>query len=231
VAKLLVVEDDRAILETIAFNLERDGHEIVTASNGASGLRLAREQDPALIILDLMLPGMHGLDVCRLVREEQATPIIILTARDTEQERIDGLDLGADDYLTKPFSMRELRARVAALLRRDQLSRGAAAQVVEGERLEADDLVLDVGKHELTKRGVVVALRPREFTLLEYLMRHAGQVMSRDRILEAVWGYTYAGETRTVDVHVRWLREKIEDQPSAPRHIVTVRSFGYRFDP
>ncbi|MEZ4501094.1 MAG: response regulator transcription factor [Dehalococcoidia bacterium] len=230
-AKLLVVEDDRAILETIAFNLERDGHEIVTASNGASGLRLAREQDPALIILDLMLPGMHGLDVCRLVREEQATPIIILTARDTEQERIDGLDLGADDYLTKPFSMRELRARVSALLRRDQLSRGAAAQVVEGERLEADDLVLDVGKHELTKRGAVVALRPREFTLLEYLMRHAGQVMSRDRILEAVWGYTYAGETRTVDVHVRWLREKIEDQPSAPRHIVTVRSFGYRFDP
>ena len=230
-ARVLVVEDDRAILEAIAFNLERDGHELVTAADGATGLRLAREQAPALIILDLMLPGMHGLDVCRLVRAEQSTPIIILTARDTEQERVEGLDVGADDYLAKPFSMRELRARVAALLRRDQMSRDAAARSAGGERLEGGDLVLDVGKHELTKDGAVVALRPREFTLLEYLMRNAGHVMSRDRILEAVWGYTYAGETRTVDVHVRWLREKVEVNPSEPRHIVTVRSFGYRFDP
>ena len=180
-----------------------------------------------------MLPRMSGLDVCRLIRNEQPVPILILTARDSEQDVISGLDLGADDYVTKPFSMRELRARVNSLLRRDGLSRdaGPRADGPPVDVLAAGNLVLDVGRHEVRKAGAEVTLRPREFLLLEYLMRHPGQVLSRDLILERVWGYTYAGESRTVDVHVRWLREKLEDEPSSPRHIETVRGFGYRFTP
>jgi DNA-binding response OmpR family regulator len=232
-ARVLVVEDDATLLDAVAYNLQRDGHEVSTAADGVTGLAMAREEHPDLIVLDLMLPRMSGLDVCRLVRNEQPVPVLILTARDSEQDVVSGLDMGADDYVTKPFSMRQLRARVNALLRRDVLSRGAGPRE-EGQAadvLTAGDLVVDIGKHEVRKGGVEVALRPREFLLLEYLMRHPGQVLSRDLILERVWGYTYAGESRTVDVHVRWLREKLEDEPSNPRHIETVRGFGYRFTP
>jgi two-component system OmpR family response regulator len=232
-AVVLVVEDDATLLDAVAYNLQRDGHQVHTAADGVLGLAMAREEHPDLIVLDLMLPRMSGLDVCRLVRNEQPVPILILTARDSEQDVISGLDLGADDYVTKPFSMRELRSRVNALLRRDGLSRDAGPRedAPNGDVLVAGDLVVDVGKHEVSKGGMAVTLRPREFLLLEYLMRHPGQVLSRDLILERVWGYTYAGESRTVDVHVRWLREKLEDEPSAPRHIETVRGFGYRFAP
>jgi len=227
---VLIVEDDPTILDTVAYNLGRDGHEVLTAEDGAVGLELARAQQPDLVLLDVMLPGMSGLDVCRILREEQSVPILMLTARDAEADKIQGLDLGADDYITKPFSMRELRARVTSALRRDQLSREAGAeQRIEGDSLEGGDISIDMVAHEVTVRGEQVTLRPREFELLEYLMRHPGQALSREMILESVWGYSYGGETRTVDVHVRWLREKVELDPARPEHIQTVRSVGYKF--
>lgn len=228
--RVLVVEDDATLLDAIAYNLERDGHAVTTAIDGVAGLNLAREQHPDLLVLDLMLPRMSGLDVCRLLRKEQTLPIIVVTARDAEQDVISGLDMGADDYMTKPFSMRELRARVSALLRRDHLSKGSrgSREDESGEVLTAGPIRVDVGRHTVTKNGVEVELRPREFKLLEYLMRHPGQVLSRDHLLEHVWGYSFAGETRTVDVHMRWLREKLEDSASQPRFLQTVRGFGYR---
>jgi len=227
---VLVVEDDPTILDTVAYNLGRDGNHVLTAADGVVGLELARAQHPDLVLLDIMLPGMSGLDLCRILRQEQTVPILMLTARDAEADKIQGLDLGADDYITKPFSMRELRARVTSALRRDQLSREAGAeQRVESDTLEGGGIILDIVAHEVTVRGAPVALRPREFELLEYLMRHPGQALSRGMILESVWGYSYAGETRTVDVHVRWLREKVESNPAAPAHIQTVRSVGYKF--
>jgi two-component system OmpR family response regulator len=229
---VLIVEDDPNILDTVAFNLERDGHEVLRASDGVSGLQLAREQTPDLVVLDVMLPRMSGLDVCRILREEQSVPILMLTARDSEADTVQGLDLGADDYVTKPFSMRELRARVTSALRRDRLSRGAGAEP-DGvaEVLTGGEIELDLWSHEARLGGEVVELRPREFALMEYLMRHPGQALSREMILESVWGYSYAGETRTVDVHVRWLREKLEADPARPVHIQTVRSVGYKFVP
>jgi DNA-binding response OmpR family regulator len=178
---------------------------------------------------------MSGLDVCRILRDETPVPILMLTARDAEADVVQGLDLGADEYVTKPFSMRELRARVTSMLRRDRISRqagpGQAGEEGASEVLSAGNLVLSPSSHELLRDGVAVALRPREFALLEFLMRHPGQVFTRDVILEKVWGLTYPGETRTVDVHVRWIREKIEDDPSNPVHLMTVRSVGYKFAP
>ena len=229
---VLVVEDDRAILDAVAYNLRREGHTVVTAGDGVEGLRLAREHEPDVIVLDIMLPRMSGLDVCRMVREERPVPIVMLTARDSERDKIAGLDIGADDYVTKPFSMSELIARVHALLRRDRLSREAAERASgHAPVLEGGGITLDTLAHEVRKDAVEVALRPKEYELLEYLMRHAGQALSRDQILEAVWDYSYTGETRTVDVHVRWLREKVESDASAPAHIVTVRGVGYKFVP
>lgn len=234
-ARVLVVEDDQAIRETIAFNLQRDGYEVATAEDGVAGLDAARAERPDLVVLDVMLPRMSGLDVCRLLREETPIPILMLTARDAEADVVQGLELGADEYVTKPFSMRELRARVASLLRRDRMSRdaGPAADATTNgdEVLVAGRLQLSVARHELLKDGEPVSLRPREFGLLEFLMRNPGQAFTRDVILEQVWGLTYPGETRTVDVHVRWLREKIEDDPSRPEHLLTVRSVGYKFQP
>jgi DNA-binding response OmpR family regulator len=231
VSTILVVEDDPAILETVSYNLRREGHEVVTAADGQTGLRLARESDPDLIVLDLMLPRMSGVDVCRVVRAERSVPIIMLTARDDEADKLVGLEAGADDYVTKPFSMRELMARVHAQLRRDRLSRTAATPAAGGATLTAGALALDTVAHEVRRDGAVVAMRPKEFDLLEYLMRHPGQALSREQILEAVWGYSYPGETRTVDVHIRWLREKLEAEPAQPEHITTVRGLGYKFVP
>lgn len=230
---MLVVEDDSAILDAVAYNLKRDGHDVLTSGDGLDGLRLAREEDPDLIVLDLMLPRMSGLDVCRIVRAEKAVPILMLTARDTEVDKVVGLEIGADDYLTKPFSMRELMARVNAALRRDRMSReaGTAVHATRPETLEGGDIVLSISAHEARRAGELVPLRPKEFELLEYLMRHPGQVLTREMILESVWGYSYGGETRTVDVHIRWLREKLEADPAHPVHIQTVRSFGYKFVP
>ena len=228
-ARLLVVEDDAAILESVAYSLEREGHEVIRAADGVSALELSRTADPDLIVLDLMLPRMSGLDVCRAVREERPAPIVVLTARDSEADTVTGLGLGADDYVTKPFSMRELTARVAAALRRDGLSRAAGGGPARGAVLRGGGIELDADAREVARDGEPVALRPKEFDLLEYLMRHPGRALSRDLILERVWGYEYAGGTRTVDVHVRWLREKLERDPSSPRRLTTVRGVGYKF--
>ena len=232
---VLVVEDDRAILDAVAYSLGRDGHEVLTAEDGVDALAVARERHPDAMVLDVMLPRMSGLDVCRILRAELPVSILLLTARDSEADRVQGLDLGADDYLTKPFSMRELRARVASMLRRDEISRAAGPHHLGGggapAPLTAGDLTLHETQHEVRRGGALVAVRPREFKLLAYLMRHPGQVLSREQILQEVWELSYPGETRTVDVHVRWLREKFEDDPSQPRHIQTVRGFGYRFVP
>ena len=229
-ARVLVVEDDAAILETVAYNLGREGHDVITAADGVSGLQLSRETEPDLIVLDLMLPRMSGLDVCRVVREERPVPILMLTARAAEGDKIAGLDLGADDYMTKPFSMQELVARVGAILRRDRISREAAGGVTGGT-LRGGGIELRPDAREVRRDGEVVRLRPKEFDLLECLMRHPRQVLTRDRILEQVWGYEFGGGTRTVDVHMRWLRQKLEAAPSKPQHLVTVRTVGYKFVP
>ncbi len=229
---VLVVEDDPAILDAIAYNLEADGHAVLRAADGVAGLESARAEHPDLVVLDVMLPRMSGLDVCRVLRAEQTVPILMLTARTGEADKVQGLDLGADDYVTKPFSMRELRARVSSLLRRDRLSREAGTDDREtSTRVTGAGITLDAGRHEVLRDGAPIALRPREFQLLEFLMRHPGQALTREMILESVWGFSYAGETRTVDVHVRWLREKLEVDPARPEHIQTVRGVGYKFVP
>jgi DNA-binding response OmpR family regulator len=229
---VLLVEDDATILDTVAYNLKREGHNVVTAADGLEGLRLSREVEPDLLVLDLMLPRMSGLDVCRIVRTERPVPILMLTARDSEVDKVVGLELGADDYVTKPFSMRELMARVNAALRRDRISRDAGSTDADAaETIEGGGIVLDITAHEARLDGRLVQLRPKEFDLLQYLMRHPGQVLTREMILDAVWGYSYGGETRTVDVHIRWLREKLEADPGHPVHITTVRSVGYKFVP
>ena len=231
-ATVLIVEDDRAILDAVAYNLERDGHEVLTAADGVEGLELARKQPPDLVVLDIMLPRMSGIEVCRLLRQEQRVPILMLTARDSETSRVEGLQIGADDYITKPFSMRELRARVESALRRDRLSRQSGREQADtAQLLSGGDLAMDIARHEVRKAGRLVALRPREFELLAQLMRHPDRVLTREQIVETVWGYEYLGGSRTVDVHVRWLREKLEDDPSRPEHLVTVRNFGYKFVP
>jgi len=221
--RILIVEDDVVIQQALAINLRREGYDVVSAYDGAAGLHMAREQRPDLVILDLMLPKLDGLSVARALRQEGDTPIIMLTARGGEVDRIVGLESGADDYVTKPFSSGELLARVRAVLRR--APRRAA------EKLESGDLSLDLIRRRATLRGEELTLRHKEFNLLAELMRNQGVVLSRDLLMERVWGYDYSGDTsRTVDVHIRWLREKIEADPSDPRRIQTVRGIGYRFE-
>jgi DNA-binding response OmpR family regulator len=244
--KILVVEDDATLQETLVYNLERQGYEVVATDNGRSALTLARSQQPDLIILDIMLPGIDGFEVCRILRKEISIPILMLTARTEEVDRVVGLEMGADDYLIKPFGMRELLARVKALLRRVQLVReeiaakqaeqtvpvnnGCDHSVIHAPLLVFDSLTIDQNRHEVRLDNNPIRLRPKEFELLAFLARHKGMALSRDLILERVWGWTFDGNSRTVDVHVRWLREKIEDDPGNPQRIVTVRSIGYRFD-
>ena len=234
---ILVVEDDAALRDTIVYNLRADGYETLAAADGAQALELARRPAVALVILDIMLPRVSGLDVCRQLRARSETadlPIMMLTARAEESDIVVGLELGADDYVTKPFSWSEARARVRALLRRGRGAGGAQAALndpsaVENETLEAGDLRIDVARREVTRRGVAITLPARLFELLVYLVRYRGTVLTRGRLLERVWGYDYVGDTRTVDVHVRWLREKLEDDPANPQLIQTVRGVGYRY--
>lgn len=231
--KVLVVEDESTLLETLSYNLERQGYEVHTAKNGNKALKEARRVHPDLIILDLMLPGMDGLEVCRILRQEMAVPILMLTARTDEVDKIVGLEVGADDYMTKPFSMRELMARTKALLRRERLIREELASqggVVASNQMTFGDLVIDEDRREVRLAGKPLHLKPKEFELLQFLARQKGIVLSRSLILERVWGWNYDGGSRTVDVHVRWLREKIEPDPANPVRIVTVRGVGYRFD-
>jgi DNA-binding response OmpR family regulator len=231
--RILIVEDEPILQETLAYNLTRQGFLVETAGDGLRGLELARRTQPDLILLDIMLPGMDGFEVCRIIRQEMNVPILMLTARDDEIDRVIGLEIGADDYITKPFSMRELMARVKAQLRRVRLLRQEAETPVEAspkEILRFGNLALDLTRREVTLSDQVLALKPKEFELLLYLARHRGQALSRELILEEVWGWNYRGGSRTVDVHVRWLRAKLELDPANPTRIVTVRSVGYRFE-
>jgi DNA-binding response OmpR family regulator len=222
---ILVVDDEATLVATIKYNLEREGYLVVTAGDGESALSTARECRPDLILLDLMMPRLSGLVVTRILRRETTVPILILTARESETDRVVGLEIGADDYVTKPFGMRELLARVHALLRRS--AQGVPAE--EGE-LRSGDLHIDLRSREVARNSHKLALKPKELDLLAFLVRHRGRAFTREELLSQVWGYDFAGDSRTVDVHIRWLREKIEEQPGRPSRLVTVRGVGYRFD-
>ena len=231
--KVLIVEDEPTLLETLEYNLARQGYQIHTATDGLKALEVARQEQPDVIVLDIMLPGLDGLEVCRILRQEMNVPILMLTARAEELDRVLGLEMGADDYLTKPFSMRELLARVKALLRRVRLIREEVAAedgAVSARKLAFGDLTIDLARREVLLQGEALHLKPKEYELLVFLARNRGMVLSRDLILERVWGWDYDGGSRTVDVHVCWLREKIEPDPARPIRIVTVRGAGYRFE-
>ena len=226
-ARVLIIEDDPNVAEVVARYLEREGYHVEIAVDGLAGLRRALVEPPDLVVLDLMLPSMGGLEVCRRLREAAPVPVIMLTARGEEADRIAGLEFGADDYVAKPFSPRELTARVKAVLRR---ATGPLVTVPEPTVLRAGDLELDVVVHEARLGGQLVPLTVKEFDLLAHLMRHPRRAFRREELLEQVWGFAY-GDTSTVTVHVRRLREKIEADPSAPRHVCTVWGVGYRFEP
>jgi len=231
---ILIVEDETSLQETLAYNLEKQGYTVEAVGDGRSALDAARRLKPDLIVLDIMLPELDGFEVCRILREEMSTPILMLTARDDEIDRVVGLEVGADDYLTKPFSMRELMARVKAQLRRSRLIREELARV--GETVPAQDVLsfgnlsLNLTRGEALLDDQPLALKPQEYDLLVFFGQHRGQLLSREFILERVWGWDYIGDSRTVDVHVRWLRQKIEPDPAHPARIVTVRGGGYRFE-
>jgi DNA-binding response OmpR family regulator len=221
---ILVVDDEPTLRETLAEALDADGFRVVTAADGSEALLRFREHHPDLVVLDLMLPELSGVEVCRILRRESGVPILMLTAKSSEIDKVLGLELGADDYVTKPFSLRELTARIRALLRRTE------QPVVEGPAtVTLGDLTVDLAGHRLLRDGAPVPLKPKVFELLAFLLLHPGQVFSREQLLEQVWGYDYAGETRTVDVHVHWLRTAIEPEPAAPTLIQTVRGVGYVF--
>ncbi len=229
--KILVVEDDLTLQETLVYNLTHQGYTVVTASDGNSAVDTTKKEKPDLILLDIMLPGMDGFEVCRIIRKELNTPILMLTARDDEIDRVVGLEVGADDYLTKPFSMRELIARVKALLRRARIiQEDQQFQSTQKKHFVFDDLSIDQVRREVKVKDRIIDLRPKELDLLIYFAENKGQVLSREQILKTVWGWDYFGDSRTVDVHVRWLREKIEVDPADPQRIITLRSAGYRFD-
>jgi DNA-binding response OmpR family regulator len=240
--KILIVDDETILLETIAYNLEQAGYQVATAADGASALEAARKEKPDLVILDIMLPEMDGLEVCRQLRREDATattPIMMLTAKTDEIDKVVGLEVGADDYVTKPFGRRELLARVRALLRRADYAppshegrngQDAATESARANReLVAGPLRIDLAGRRVHCRGQELELQPKQFDLLTYLVRNRGTVLTRDQLLHNVWGYDYVGDTRTVDVHIRWLREKLEEDPANPRLIQTVRGVGYCF--
>ncbi|MCE2850506.1 MAG: response regulator [Roseiflexaceae bacterium] len=223
---ILLVEDDATLAETLRYNLEREGYAVISASDGVTALEYARQRQPDIVVLDVMLPRLDGFSVCRMLRKESAMPIIMLTARQDEVDRIAGLELGADDYLTKPFSVGELLARIRAILRRSDRS----ASTVERDILHIGVIKLDVGSRRIWRDDTEIQLSQKEFDLLACLMRNRGLALSRDVLLERVWGFDYVGDGRTVDVHIRWLREKVEQDPSNPVYLQTVRGIGYRFD-
>ena len=221
--RILLVDDERPIVESLRYALEKEGYEVVEAFDGSEALDLARAKSPDLVLLDIMLPGMSGFEVCRVLRKESAVPILMLTARSDEPDRVVGLDLGADDYITKPFSIREVLARVRAALRRSQ------AGVAATEVLQSGDLVMDLARHEVKVAEQRVQLPPRQFDLLRAFLSSPGRVLTREMLLRGVWGYDFGGEDRTVDVHVRWLRRKLLDAGSRVA-IETVRGVGYKLE-
>ena len=234
-SKILIVDDDKNLLEVIKYNLEKDGCSVVLAEDGTQAIEIAHREKPNLIILDVMLPGIDGFEVCRILRKEMSVPILMLSAKTDEIDKVVGLELGADDYITKPFSVRELMARVRAALRRresneqhtlsNKLKETNGNLIIKGHGLEVDTV-----RHQVSLKGSVLNLTPKEFELLAFLMRYKGQVFNREQLMEKVWGYTFEGSKRTVDVHIRWLRQKIEDNPDTPKILVTVIGFGYKFE-
>jgi len=220
-----VVEDESALAHAISYNLGREGYAVVTAEDGEAGLAQFRAERPSLVILDLMLPKLSGLDVCRVIRAESQVPIVILTAKDSEVDKVTGLELGADDYVTKPFSMRELISRVRAHLRRAATEPATLAP----DRLTGGPVELDPERHEVSVRGEAVPMPPKEFELLELLLARRGRLLTREFLIDELWGVDYVGDTRTLDVHVKRLRQKIEADPHRPSHLLTVRGLGYKF--
>lgn len=234
--KILVVEDEPSLQETLVYNLKKQGYIIEAVGDGLLAVEAARKNVPDLVILDIMLPGIDGFEICKILRKEMSVPILMLTARDDEIDRVVGLEVGADDYLTKPFSMRELMARVKAQLRRTQIIRDELEKIKTNGQEESHkilafgDLAIDLTRREVTLGIQVLPLKPQEYNLLVFFAKHRGQMLSREFILERVWGWEYIGDSRTVDVHVRWLRQRIEKDSANPKRIVTVRGGGYRFE-
>jgi DNA-binding response OmpR family regulator len=222
---ILVVDDEPTLRETLAENLEVEGFRVVTAVDGRAALDRFHDSAPDLIILDLMLPELSGIEVCRAIRRESGVPILMLTARESELDKVVGLELGADDYVTKPFSLRELLARVRALMRRSERQAPPDATA----NVELGRVQVDLAGHRILRDGQPLPVKPKAFELLAFLLRNPGQVFTRDQLLEHVWGYDYAGETRTVDVHIHWLRGQVEADPSKPEFLHTVRGVGYVF--
>jgi len=223
---ILVVEDEPSIAAAVSYNLEREGFDVVIARDGSAGLVQFRSVKPALVLLDLMLPAMSGLDLCRTIRSESTVPIIVLTAKDSEADKVLGLELGADDYVTKPFSIRELTSRVRAQLRRVSMPHDADTGTLT---LNGGPVVVDPARHEVSVRGKVAPMTPKEFAILELLMERKGRLLTREFIIDEVWGPEYFGEMKTLDVHIKRIREKIEDDPHNPVLICTVRGIGYKF--
>ncbi len=232
-SKVLIVEDDQALLSVLRYNFSKEGYDVATAVDGVHALEAARSEKPELIVLDIMLPKLDGLDVCRILRKEMRVPIIMLTAKTEEIDKVVGLEIGADDYVTKPFSTRELLARVRAMLRRTEMLKQDASSL-SGEpspsAIKVGDLEVDLAHHRVSLGSSILDVSPKEFDLLAFLVGNRGRVFSRDRLLEKVWGYDYAGDTRTVDVHIRWLRQKVEVDAAHPKRLLTVRGVGYKFE-
>lgn len=226
-AKIYVVEDEKPIADIIQFNLEKEGYSVECIHDGSEAIQKALSSPPDLMLLDLMLPGADGIEVCRQVRQRYQFPIIMLTAKDSELDKVLGLEMGADDYVTKPFSNRELLARIKANLRRTQTLKQANAEEEKNGTLNVGEISIDPNSFVVTKKGQTVDLTHREFELLLYLTKHVNQVLTREHLLQSVWGYDYFGDVRTVDVTIRRLREKIEDDPGAPQYIITRRGIGY----
>ena len=226
--KILIVEDDHNLLTTLKYNLQKDGYDVITAIDGAEAVETTRKEKPDLIILDIMLPKINGFEVCRILRKDMIVPILMLTAKTEETDKVVGLEIGADDYMTKPFSMRELLARVRAMLRRAKLTESMPTDAKT--ILKINDLEIDTARHRVLLRNAAIGLTSKEFDLLAFLARNIGLVFNRDQLLEKVWGYDYAGDTRTVDVHIRWLRQKIESNPKNPEYLITVRGTGYKLE-
>jgi len=222
--KILVIDDEPLITESLEYSLKQEGFQVVVAHDGHQALEVAREEIPDLIVLDIMLPGMDGWETCRRLRQESTVPIIMLTARGQEIDRVLGLEMGADDYLAKPFSFRELLARIRAVFRRM-----AFEETTKTPQIQIGDVRLDVAAHKVYKKKQELTLTQKEYDLLHALMSQAGRVVSRADLLDQVWGVEWLGDTRTLDVHIRWVREKVEEDPSRPRYVQTVRGVGYRF--
>ncbi|MDO8755225.1 MAG: response regulator transcription factor [Anaerolineales bacterium] len=231
---ILIVEDELSLQETLAYSLKKEGYAVEVVGDGRSALESARKMKPDLIILDIMLPEMDGFEVARILRKEISAAILMLTARDDEIDRVVGLEVGADDYLTKPFSMRELLARVKAQLRRTRMLREEMGQnsvsAPKHETLKFDNLTINITRREVTLNNEPIQLKPKEYELLLFFAEHKGHMLSREFVLERVWGWDFIGDSRTVDVHIRWLRQKIEKDAANPVRIVTVRGGGYRFE-